>query len=121
MLRRDVVRRDDDGPAAPAGSDPVVRETDGLSARGASLVGGDVRPPCTDVLGELGVPEGQHLEEEASVESSVADEDVVNWNGAVFSLANVWRLTERKVEVTCVDCNKCIEICPCGYLEPRDA
>ncbi len=32
--------------------------------------------------------------------------------GAVFSLGNLFRLSERKVESTCVNCNKCVEVCP---------
>jgi ferredoxin len=32
--------------------------------------------------------------------------------GAVFSLGNLFRAAERKVESTCVACNKCIEVCP---------
>ena len=33
--------------------------------------------------------------------------------GAVFSIASlVLRLTERKVEDSCIDCNKCVEVCP---------
>lgn len=33
-------------------------------------------------------------------------------SGAVFSLGNLFRLTERKVESSCIHCNKCVEICP---------
>ncbi len=33
-------------------------------------------------------------------------------SGAVFSLGNLFRLSERKVEDTCINCNKCVEICP---------
>jgi ferredoxin len=33
-------------------------------------------------------------------------------SGAVFSIANVFRASERKVEDTCIKCNKCVEICP---------
>ncbi len=33
-------------------------------------------------------------------------------SGAVFSVANVFRAAERKVEDTCIKCNKCVEICP---------
>ena len=33
-------------------------------------------------------------------------------SGAVFSLGNLFRATERKVESTCISCNKCVEICP---------
>jgi ferredoxin len=32
--------------------------------------------------------------------------------GAMFSTANVFRAAERKVEDTCIKCNKCVEICP---------
>ncbi len=32
--------------------------------------------------------------------------------GAVFSVGNFFRAAERKVESTCVHCNKCIEVCP---------
>ena len=33
-------------------------------------------------------------------------------SGAVFSLGNLFRVTERKVESSCINCNKCIEVCP---------
>jgi NAD-dependent dihydropyrimidine dehydrogenase PreA subunit len=33
-------------------------------------------------------------------------------SGAVFSLGNLFRVSERKVEDTCIHCNKCVEICP---------
>jgi ferredoxin len=33
-------------------------------------------------------------------------------SGAVFSAANLGRATERKVEASCINCNKCVEICP---------
>ena len=33
-------------------------------------------------------------------------------SGAVFSLSNLFRATERKVESSCINCNKCVEICP---------
>jgi ferredoxin len=33
-------------------------------------------------------------------------------SGAVFSVFNVFRATERKVESSCIKCNKCVEICP---------
>ncbi len=32
--------------------------------------------------------------------------------GALFSVGNLVRATERKVESSCIHCNKCIEICP---------
>lgn len=33
-------------------------------------------------------------------------------SGAVFSIFNFGRVSERKVESTCINCNKCVEICP---------
>ena len=33
-------------------------------------------------------------------------------SGAVFSLANVFRATERKVEKSCIHCSKCVDVCP---------
>lgn len=33
-------------------------------------------------------------------------------SGAVFSVFNVFRASERKVESSCISCNKCVEICP---------
>src|SRR6185503_21262637 len=33
-------------------------------------------------------------------------------SGAVFSVFNFFRASERKVESTCIHCNKCVEICP---------
>ncbi|MDG2223905.1 MAG: 4Fe-4S binding protein [Rubripirellula sp.] len=39
-------------------------------------------------------------------------------SGAVFSLGNIFRLTERKVESSCIHCNKCIEICPFDAIKP---
>jgi NAD-dependent dihydropyrimidine dehydrogenase PreA subunit len=38
-------------------------------------------------------------------------------SGAVFSVLNRWRIGERKVEDTCINCNKCIEICPFDAIE----
>jgi polyferredoxin len=32
--------------------------------------------------------------------------------GAVFSLSNLFRMTERKVRQTCVACGKCVKVCP---------
>ena len=32
--------------------------------------------------------------------------------GALFSLGNLFRATERKVEDTCIHCNRCVEVCP---------
>lgn len=39
-------------------------------------------------------------------------------SGAMFSLGNLFRVTERKVESTCINCNKCIEICPFDAIKP---
>ncbi len=39
-------------------------------------------------------------------------------SGAVFSLGNLFRATERKVESSCINCNKCIEICPFDAIKP---
>lgn len=39
-------------------------------------------------------------------------------SGAVFSLGNLFRITERKVESSCIHCNKCIEICPFDAIKP---
>jgi ferredoxin len=39
-------------------------------------------------------------------------------SGAVFSLGNLFRLTERKVESSCIHCNKCVEICPFDAIKP---
>jgi ferredoxin len=33
-------------------------------------------------------------------------------SGAVFSVGNLLRLSERKVEASCIHCNRCVEICP---------
>lgn len=39
-------------------------------------------------------------------------------SGAVFSLGNLFRATERKVESSCIKCNKCVEICPFDAIKP---
>jgi len=39
-------------------------------------------------------------------------------SGAVFSLGNLFRVSERKVENTCIHCNKCVEICPFDAIKP---
>ncbi|MEX2215725.1 MAG: 4Fe-4S binding protein [Phycisphaeraceae bacterium] len=39
-------------------------------------------------------------------------------SGAVFSVFNHFRATERKVESTCINCNKCVEICPFDAIKP---
>ena len=38
-------------------------------------------------------------------------------SGALFSLGNLWRVTERKVEATCIHCNRCVEICPFDAIQ----
>jgi len=39
-------------------------------------------------------------------------------SGAVFSLGNLFRISERKVETSCIHCNKCVEICPFDAIKP---
>ena len=39
-------------------------------------------------------------------------------SGAIFSLGNFFRTTERKVEMSCISCNKCVEICPFDAIKP---
>lgn len=39
-------------------------------------------------------------------------------SGAVFSVGNLFRATERKVESSCINCNKCVEICPFDAIKP---
>ena len=39
-------------------------------------------------------------------------------SGALFSLAGVLRLTGRKVEATCVECGRCLYICPFDAIGP---
>jgi ferredoxin len=39
-------------------------------------------------------------------------------SGAVFSIGNLFRATERKVENSCIHCNKCIEVCPFDAIKP---
>ena len=38
--------------------------------------------------------------------------------GAIFSLGNLFRVTERKVETSCISCNKCVQICPFDAIKP---
>lgn len=39
-------------------------------------------------------------------------------SGAVFSIGNLFRVSERKVESSCIHCDKCIEICPFDAIKP---
>jgi ferredoxin len=39
-------------------------------------------------------------------------------SGAVFSLGNLLRVSERKVESSCINCNKCVEVCPFDAIKP---
>ena len=39
-------------------------------------------------------------------------------SGAVFSIGNLFRISERKVESSCIHCNKCVEICPFDAIKP---
>ncbi len=64
----DVVGRDHDHPTAASGTDPVARDPHRLRAARTGSVGGGVRSPCADVLGELGVPHGEDPEQEPPVE-----------------------------------------------------
>jgi polyferredoxin len=38
-------------------------------------------------------------------------------SGAVFSVFNLFRVNQRKVESSCIKCNKCIEVCPFDAIE----
>lgn len=38
-------------------------------------------------------------------------------SGAMLSVFNVFRVGERKVESSCINCNKCVEICPFDAIE----
>lgn len=39
-------------------------------------------------------------------------------SGALFSLGNVFRVSERKVDSSCIHCNKCVAICPFDAIKP---
>ena len=39
-------------------------------------------------------------------------------SGAVFSIGNLFRLSERKVESSCIHCNKCVNVCPFDAIKP---
>jgi NAD-dependent dihydropyrimidine dehydrogenase PreA subunit len=38
--------------------------------------------------------------------------------GAVFSVANHLRLTQRKVQSNCIGCKRCVEVCPFDAIKP---
>lgn len=38
--------------------------------------------------------------------------------GATFSAGNLFRVTQRSVRSTCIDCNKCVAICPFDAIQP---
>lgn len=37
--------------------------------------------------------------------------------GAVFSISNLFRVSTRKVESSCIGCNRCVEVCPFEAIE----
>ena len=39
-------------------------------------------------------------------------------SGAVFSIGNLFRISERKVESSCIHCNKCVTVCPFDAIKP---
>ena len=39
-------------------------------------------------------------------------------SGAIFSIGNLFRVTERKVESSCIHCDKCVVVCPNNVLQP---
>ncbi len=39
-------------------------------------------------------------------------------SGAIFSLGTLFRVTERKVESSCIHCGKCVEACPFDAIKP---
>lgn len=41
-----------------------------------------------------------------------------SWRASVFSLSNLFRASERKVEESCIHCNKCVEVCPFDAIKP---
>ena len=64
----DIVRRDDDYPAAPPGANPVFRQSDPLRSARAGGVDLRIRTPGTDELGKLRMSHRQNSEQEAPVE-----------------------------------------------------
>ena len=41
-------------------------------------------------------------------------------SGAVFSVSNLLRLSQRKVEASCIHCGRCVEICPFDAIKADD-
>lgn len=39
-------------------------------------------------------------------------------SGATFSIFNVFRATQRQVESSCINCNKCVQVCPFDAIKP---
>lgn len=39
-------------------------------------------------------------------------------SGALFSIGNLFRVTERKVESSCIHCDKCVTVCPFDAIKP---
>lgn len=39
-------------------------------------------------------------------------------SGAVFSVGNVFRLSQRQVQSSCIRCGRCLEICPFDAIQP---
>jgi len=39
-------------------------------------------------------------------------------SGAIFSVANLLRLTERRVDSSCIECGKCVKACPFDAIDP---
>jgi ferredoxin len=39
-------------------------------------------------------------------------------SGAIFSLGNLFRATERKVTSSCISCHRCVEVCPFDAIKP---
>ena len=38
--------------------------------------------------------------------------------GALFSVGNLFRASQRQVEDSCINCNKCVEVCPFDAIKP---
>lgn len=39
-------------------------------------------------------------------------------SGALFSIGNLFRVSERKVAPSCIHCNRCVEVCPFDAIKP---